>query len=373
MMTSVAKPIFRAEVVGSLLRPDALRRAVEAHRAGEITETELERVQAAAIADVLAMQAGCGLEVCTDGELRRQHFADPLLGGLRGVGSASGHHEPWRDASGAARDAGLARAVTGKLEFTGSREADAFRSAARAASLPLKVTVPSPTYLLSRWVPQVSSRAYPDPFDLFRDTADILTVVVNDLVAAGCRYIQFDAPELTAVVDEAARAQLVERGIAPGRFVETCCELLDEITSRIAPDVKVAVHLCRGNLRGLWRKSGGYEALSETFFTQVKGVDTFMLEFDDERSGTFECLGRLPDDKVAVLGLVTTKRGELERAETVAARVQAAAEYVPLERLAISTQCGFASTEDGNPITPEQQRCKLELVGEVSRVLWPAA
>jgi 5-methyltetrahydropteroyltriglutamate--homocysteine methyltransferase len=145
---------------------------------------------------------------------------------------------------------------------------------------------------------------------------------------------------------------------------------MDAIVDSAPPDVKFAVHLCRGNLRGLWRKSGGYEALSETFFTRLNGVGTFMLEFDDERSGSFESLGRLPDDKVAVLGLITTKRGELESVDALVARVNEAARVVPLERLAISTQCGFASTAEGNPLTQEEQWRKLELVAQVARTAW---
>jgi 5-methyltetrahydropteroyltriglutamate--homocysteine methyltransferase len=369
---AIGVPIFRAEVVGSLLRPPALQRAVAEREAGRLTEAELAQAQAQAIREALAIQAACGLQVCTDGEIRRRHFADPLLAGLRCFGSAPGHQEPWRDAAGLAHGNADPRAVTARLDFSGSDAIDAFRFAAGETALPVKVTVPSPTYLLSRWVPGISSRAYPDPFDLFLDTAEILAGLVSELADAGCRYIQFDAPELTAVVDPEARARLEGQRIAPERLIDGACELIDGIVARVsAPRVKFAVHLCRGNLRGLWRKRGGYERLAETFFTQLAGVDTFMLEFDDERSGTFECLSRLPADKVAVLGLITTKRGELEPADELATRVMMAASYVPLERLAVSTQCGFASTAEGNPLTPEQQRQKLELVAELARSLWP--
>lgn len=367
----IATPVFRAEVVGSLLRPERLCQAAQQHADGRLSDADLREAQSAAIADALVLQAQCGLDVCTDGEMRRGHFADPLLSGLHCFGSAPGAQEPWHDQTGAVQVAGDPRAVTAKLDFTGCDEIDSYRFAATHATLPIKVTVPSPTALLSRYVPEVSGQAYPNPLDLFRDTAEILTGVIGELAHAGCRYIQFDAPELTAVVDAEMRDSLHDKGISPDELVDTACELMNAITDR-TPGVKFAVHLCRGNMRGLWRKRGGYEALSTTFFTRLRGVDTFMLEFDDERSGTFECLSELPEDKVAVLGLITTKNGSLESRDAITTRLHAAAEHVPLERLALSTQCGFASTAEGNPITAEQQRRKLELVAEAARLVWPA-
>jgi 5-methyltetrahydropteroyltriglutamate--homocysteine methyltransferase len=368
----VAAPSYRAEVVGSLLRPEALRSALGRHADGSIGDDELSAVQDRAVADAVALQSEAGLEVCTDGEMRRRHFADPLLAGLHCFGSAPGAGEPWRDAAGEVEISGAARAVTRRLEFRGTGEVAAYRAAVAAAALPVKVTVPGPTALLTRWVPEVSADAYPDIADLFRDTAEILAGIVAELAAAGCRYVQIDAPELTAVVDPATRDGLERKGLSPDGLIDIACELINAITDRADPDVKFAVHLCRGNLQGLWRKRGGYEAMAETFFTRLRGVDTFMLEFDDERSGSFDCLASLPDDKVAVLGVITTKRGELEAREEIVGRIRSAAEHVPIERLALSTQCGFASTAAGNPITAQQQRAKLELVADVARAVWPA-
>lgn len=365
-------PVYRAEVVGSLLRPAALRQVAADHALGRASEADLLAAQEAAILAALRTQADCGLDVCTDGEMRRRHFADPLLSGLNAFGSGHGHAEPWRDSSGTAQQTSDMAVITEKLAFSGNAEAAHFGFAAAHSQLPVKVTIPSPTYLLSRWKPEFSAGAYPDPFAMFEDSAAILADVVADLVAAGCRYIQFDAPDLTAVVDPSTREDLAIKGVDPDRLIAAACALINRITEPVDPAVKFAVHLCRGNLRGMWRKQGGYEALSETFFNGLTRLDTFMLEFDDERSGSFTCLSSLPRGKVAVLGLVTTKRGELEREADLVARIEAAARHVSVDQLAISTQCGFASTAEGNPVTEADQRRKLELVARVARSVWPS-
>ncbi|MBO0768806.1 MAG: hypothetical protein J2O48_09005, partial [Solirubrobacterales bacterium] len=364
-------PVYRAEVVGSLLRPPALQQSAAEYAAGRISASALVAAQEAAILAALRTQADCGLDVCTDGEMRRRHFADPLLAGLNAFGTGQGQADPWRDNSGAAQQTSDMAVITEKLISTGNAEAAYFDFANAHARLPVKVTIPSPTYLLSRWKPEFSAGAYPDPSEMFQDSATILAGVVADLVAAGCRYIQFDAPDLTAVVDPSTRKDLTAKGVDPDDLIATACSLINQITEPVDPAVKFAVHLCRGNLRGMWRKQGGYEALSETFFNGLTRLDTFMLEFDDERSGSFECLAALPPGKVAVLGLVTTKRGELEPENGLVARIEAATAHVSVDQLAISTQCGFASTAEGNPVSEDDQRRKLELVARVAQRVWP--
>ena len=363
---------LRADVVGSLLRPDAVRQARADFRAGLITRDQLTAAEDAAVRYLVELQRDCGLPVVTDGEVRRGIYLAPLTEGLHGVTEVpQGRVQLWRDAHGNTTRVETHLAVTDRISLRESVAVNEFRFTRSVSPVPVKVTVPSPLGLLSRWSPQASSAAYPDPFELCADTAVILRGIIADLIELGCRYIQFDIPELTNVIDVDYQRELAALGISSATLVDVGCDLVNQLASTERDDVRFALHLCRGNNNGLFLKSGGYEGLIATLYERVPNVSTLMLEFDDERSGGFEPLRGAPADKVLVLGLVSTKVPELEAREALIARIEQAASYVPIEQLAISTQCGFASTTSGvAPLSEADERAKLSLVADVARAVW---
>jgi 5-methyltetrahydropteroyltriglutamate--homocysteine methyltransferase len=221
-----------------------------------------------------------------------------------------------------------------------------------------------------RWSPQYSREAYPDPFELFADAAEIVQQEARELAALGCDYIQIDAPELGMLCDpERRRLDFAEVGIDPDRLLGEGVELMNSVAT--VPGVMFGLHLCRGNNRGYYVGEGGYEAVAQEVFARCGNFALFLLEFDDWRSGSFEPLRCIPRDKGVVLGLVSTKRSELEPVEEIAARIAEAANYFPQERLALSTQCGFGTVWEGNPLTEAAERAKLELVTQVAKRVWP--
>lgn len=369
-MGTPLQTVHRADVVGSLLRPDSLLRARADFAAGAIDKADLTQAENAAVRQAVKLQRDCGLTVVTDGEVRRGTYTAPLSEGLEGLAEVAGRYKTWRSGDGSEQRVRQPLAVVGKLKLRESVAVDEYRYTRTVTDLPIKVTVPSPLSLLSRWDPVASAAAYPDPFGLFADCAEILRGVVGQLVQLGCRYIQFDAPELTAVVDPDARSGLEALGISPDVLLSTGCDLMNDLAGVGRDDVRFAIHLCRGNNRGLWLKSGGYERMVSALYERTQNISTFMLEFDDERSGGFEPLQGAPPDKVLVLGLISTKVGRLEAARDVAARIDAASRYVPLDQLALSTQCGFSSTAAGNPLSESEQRQKLSLVASVAADVW---
>jgi 5-methyltetrahydropteroyltriglutamate--homocysteine methyltransferase len=367
--TAVATP-SRAEVVGSLLRPGALRRARAGFESGAISAQQLAAAEDDAVQHVVALQRECGLGVVTDGEVRRGVYTAPLTEGLEGLAEVEGRYSVWRDDAGREYRLPQPLAVVERVRLRESLAVNEYRFTRTVTEVPIKVTLPSPLTMLTRWVPDVSAAAYPDPFELFADCARILNRIVTDLTALGCTYIQFDAPDLTAVVDPHGRQDLAELGISETDYLDTGCRLLNELAGAGRDDVRFAVHLCRGNRDGLFRKSGGYERVAAALFDKTPNISALMLEFDDDRSGGFEPLRGAPAGKTLVLGLVSTKIRQLENADTVARRIEQAARYVPLEQLALSTQCGFSSTSAGSPLNEAQQRQKLALVAGVAARVW---
>lgn len=364
--------LYRADVVGSLLRPESLRRARADFDSARLTQAELGAAEDEAVRHVIELQRECGLPVVTDGELRRSIYTAPLIAGAEGLENIDGRYRTWRDAHGNERRLPRPLVVAGKLKVSDSIAIREYQFARTATDLPVKVTLPSPLSLMSLWDPALSAAAYPHPFDLFTDCAEILREVVSELVGLGCDYIQFDAPELTTVVDPDARARLSALGISAPEFLRTGCDLLNEIASGSGPDVRFAIHLCRGNNKGLWLRAGGYEPMISTLYSRTGNLTTLMLEFDDERSGGLEVLRGAPPDKVLVLGLVSTKVGRLESPGDIAARIEEAAGYVPLGQLALSTQCGFSPTVAGAVLDESAQRRKLSLVTQMAASVWKA-
>jgi 5-methyltetrahydropteroyltriglutamate--homocysteine methyltransferase len=361
----------RAEVVGSLLRPAYLKEARDRFEAGGMAAAEFKRIEDRAVDEAIHLQQEAGLDVVTDGELRRFSFLGPLTEAVHGIGPTKALGVPTRwhgDEGDRELDYEWPMGVVGKVNLRRSLVGEEFAYARGKTAKQLKVTMPSPLMMTNVWHPEASRAVYEDVFELCRDASAILRREVEHLVELGCTYIQIDAPEFAKLVDEEGRRWHAALGATPERMLAEGIELLNGIPAGI-DGVTFGVHLCRGNNQGLWRSAGGYEAITE-FFRRATAFDVFLLEYDDERSGTFEPLAEVPEDKRVVLGLVTTKRPQLEDPDKLLERIEDAARCVPLERLAVSTQCGFASDIVGNPLSQDDERAKLSLVSTVARRVW---
>ena len=358
----------RAEVVGSLLRSQRLRAARDEHVNGDLGDAAFKRIEDDEVDRAIALQEAAGMEVVTDGEFRRAHFTGSLSEVVDGMGEvpAAGHDWHGEDELRYAHQ----RAVTGRLRRRRSLAQEEFVYARARASVPVKVTLPSPLMMQTFWSPEHSTAVYADPFEMFEDAAALIREEIADLTALGCEYVQIDAPELATLVDPSVREAYAARGIDPERMLTEGIEILDGVAS--TPGLRYALHLCRGNRDGHWQAAGGYEAISRQVFAGTTRFSTFFLEYDDERSGGFEPLGDLPDDRVVVLGLVSTKRTELEDADALLARVEEAARFHPRDRLAVSPQCGFESAIGSPPLDEAGQERKLRLVAEVATRAWGA-
>jgi 5-methyltetrahydropteroyltriglutamate--homocysteine methyltransferase len=363
-------PVYSAEVIGSLLRPAYLKEARRAWEAGQLPTPAFKRVEDRAVDEAVALQERVGLDVITDGELRRSGFFGPLTDVLDGISAVPAPPTRWRGQT--PQDEMTMQAavcVTGKIRRRRSLPAEEFAYARGQASKPLKVTLPSPLMMALRWSPEHSTAAYSDPFALFADAVDILRQEVYELASLGCEYVQIDAPELATLVDESTRRNLFEaRDISTARMLGEGIELLNAVAD--APGITFGLHLCRGNNRGYWLSQGGYEAISQQVFQRATRYDIFLLEYDDWRSGSFEPLRDIPPHKRVVLGLVSTKQRALEAATDLVTRLDEASRYFPHEQLALSTQCGFASVLQGNPVDEAVQEAKLRLVVDVAHRVW---
>jgi methionine synthase II (cobalamin-independent) len=356
----------RAEPVGSMLRPDHLKRAREERAAGRLEHAEFKRLEDVAADEAIALQERAGLDVVTDGEMRRGHFMGTLSEAIGGLGDVQAAAHKWHGAD--EMEFAHVTAVVDKLTRSRSLAQEELVYLRARASKPVKITLPSPLMMQTLWSPEHSKSAYADPFEMFADAAAILREEIADLVALGCEYVQIDAPELALMVDESVREQFVERGIDPERMLTEGIEIIDGVAA--TPGPRYAIHLCRGNRDGHWMASGGYEAISEAVFRHATSFGTLFLEYDDERSGGFEPLRDVPDDRFVFLGLVSTKRPELEDPDELLARIDDAAGHFPRDQLGLSPQCGFASTIGGNPLTVEQEEAKLRLVADVAGRAW---
>ncbi|HLI16478.1 MAG TPA: cobalamin-independent methionine synthase II family protein [Acidimicrobiales bacterium] len=365
---------YRAEVVGSLLRSPALKQARASYEAGRLSAAAFKRIEDRSVDDAIALQEEAGVDVVTDGELRRSIFIDSVAEAVEGITRTPepGQRVVWHGEGGSDEQqvAEWTLAVTGRVRPRRSLVTEEFVYARARAARPVKVTLVSPMTLTLLWHPRYTPSVYPDTFELYEDLAVVTRAEVEALAALGCTYIQIDAPDLAKLVDEEGRRFFADAGADPDRILTDGVDLLNRIVEGV-PGVTFGIHLCRGNSRGRWRSSGGYEAISKAVFRRATAFQRFLLEYDDERSGSFEPLADLPDDKVAVLGLVTTKRPELERTDALLRRIDEAARHFAREQLAISPQCGFASEIAGNPLSEADQRAKLKLVAEVARLAWP--
>src|SRR5579863_9642898 len=361
--------IYRAQTIGSMLRPDWLRDARRAHRRGELSAADFKRVEDRAVDEALAMQERSGVDVVTDGEQRRASFLGSLIETTVGLSRDLSLTKPWHEDDDTTTELSLGLVVNGKLRRQRSLVSEEFSYARARAKRPLKAALPSPMMLCMFWSANAASGAYDDPFELFADGAEVIRAEIAELARLGCEYVQIDAPELAILVDPSAQRNVFEKnGIDPARILGEGVEVLNSIAD--APGVSFGLHLCRGNNDGRWLSRGGYEAISKEVFRRANRYDTFLLEYDDARSGSFDPLTDVPRDKAVVLGLISTKKSAMESAEDLTARIESAARYFPRDQLALSPQCGFASGIKGNPIDMATQEKKLQLVADVAHRVW---
>src|SRR5499427_6138841 len=363
---SRVNPPFRADHVGSLLRPSALIEARNRQRAGVISKDELRRIEDTHIRDVVRKQQDAGLKSITDGEFRRTFFHIDFLERLEGVTVSGGIETKFHSRTGVIDFAPPAVSVTGKLRHVADIQRADFEFLKSVTTQTPKVTIPSPTMVHFRGGRKtIDIHAYPDMDEFFHDLARCYRDEIDSLYRAGCRYVQLDDTNLAYLCDPKLRAGAKERGLDPDHLPRDYAALINSVIDGRPNDLTIAVHLCRGNFKSAWVAEGGYEPVAEVLFNELN-VDGYFLEYDDERSGDFRPLRFLPKGKTIVLGLVTTKLGELESKDMLKRRIDEAATYAPIEQLCISPQCGFSSTVHGNAIAVEAQRAKLRLVVEVA-------
>ncbi|MBA2273287.1 MAG: cobalamin-independent methionine synthase II family protein [Actinobacteria bacterium] len=362
----------RSDVVGSLLRPPELLDAQRSFAAGVLSPSEFKRAEDAAVDWALELQSSAGMDVVTDGEMRRLSFQSQMTAAVEGFGEWDLDAFLWgewrSDELGEMRVERPQLAVVDRLKRKRFLSAEELTYARGRTGKTLKVTLPSPSLFANFWDAERSGDAYPSPQDFLGDVAEILREEVDELVRLGATYLQLDAPHYPLLVDPAYRDFYAGRGWPPDKWLEYGLEL-DNFVIGDRPGVTFSFHLCRGNQASRWLVSGGYDWLAERLFPRIRAT-RLMLEYDDERSGSFEALEAVPEDKVVVLGLVTTKSGRVETVEELTRRIEDAARFVPLERLALSPQCGFATSIVGNSLTIEDERRKLATIAATARSVW---
>ncbi len=367
---SKINPPFRADHVGSLLRPQFLLDARARFQNGDITRDELREVEDDAIRDVIRKQENVGLKSITDGEFRRTFFHVDFLERLQGVTVSGGINVQFKGKGGTVDFAPPRLSVTGKLKHVEDIQKDDFNFLKEVTGQTPKVTIPSPTMVHFRGGRKaIDIEAYPDMEDFFDDLAQCYRDEIKSLYDAGSRYIQLDDTNLAYLCDPKLRQGAKERGDDPDELPRAYAELINKVIDDRPDDLRIGIHLCRGNFRSAWVAEGGYEPVAEVLFNELN-VDGYFLEYDDERSGDFAPLRFVPENKTVVLGLVTTKEAALEGGAALKKRVEEAAQYMPIDQMCLSPQCGFSSTVHGNDITEADQWAKLEMVVNTARDIW---
>jgi 5-methyltetrahydropteroyltriglutamate--homocysteine methyltransferase len=363
-----------ADIVGSLLRPRYLLEARDSYAAGGLSAAEFKRIEDRAVDWAIGLQERAGLPVVTDGEMRRESFQSQMVEATEGFGEHDIDAWLWGEWHGgeAVGDRTTERprtlGVISKLRRVRHLSVEEFVYARGRTDRIVKVTLPSPSMYANLWSPELSAGAYPT-LDLFlEDVAEILREEVEELARLGAQYIQLDAPHYPLLLDPNTRAFYEQRGWDLDRWLSRGIELDNHVIGA-HPDVTFSFHLCRGNQGSRWLVSGSYDPLAQRIFGGIN-AQRLMLEYDDERSGNFEPLAHVPEDKVAVLGLVTTKTPRRETRESLEARIREASRYVPLERLALSPQCGFATSIIGNAVSVEDEEYKLRTIVETAERVW---
>jgi len=365
-------PPFRADHVGSLLRPVSLLAARDEFASGQIDAAQLRSVEDATIAAAVNMQAGAGLQSVTDGEFRRASWHMDFIYQLGGIGKAPGNLAvKFRNKSGAIEFTPAALHIDSKIRLEHTIFEDDFKYLQSvAADATPKLTIPSPNMVHYRGGPaSIDPQVYPDMEEFWSDLSAAYAEQVRRMGALGCRYLQLDDTSLAYLNDPAQRAEIAERGEDAEHLHLRYIKQVNNAVSGRPEGMAVSTHMCRGNFRSSWAAEGSYDFVAEALFSELN-VDGFFLEFDDERSGGFEPLRFVPPGKMVVLGLVTTKNGKLEDPEVLKRRIDEASRFVPLDQLCLSPQCGFSSTVEGNVLTADEQAAKLRLIVDVADDVW---
>jgi 5-methyltetrahydropteroyltriglutamate--homocysteine methyltransferase len=366
-MSQRTTPPFRADHVGSLLRPAALRDARAQFAKGSIDAAALKAVEDREIERVIRKQEEVGLQSITDGEFRRSWWHLDFLWGLDGI-------EKYVMDTGIAfaavttRNEGLQ--VTGKIGYSGHPMIEHFKFVAAHTKRTPKITIPAPSAAYGRPAKLPIDRGvYPRLDAMFEDLGQAYKKAVRAFADAGCSYLQLDEVFIAMLCDEKYRAQMAARGDDPDTMAMLYADLINTAMSDIPPDMTITMHMCRGNYKSTYMGSGGYEKVQEILFGKIK-VHGFFMEYDSERAGGFEPLRFVPRDRQVVLGLVTSKTGRLESKDDIKRRIDQASKFIPLEQLCLSPQCGFASTEEGNALAEDEQWAKLAMIVEVAKDVW---
>ena len=360
---------WKCDVIGSLLRPAYLQTARDAFARGDVDPAAFKRIEDRAVDEAVALQEAAGLEVVTDGEMRRYAFFGHLVDALEGFDKFGGWSVTFHDEQG--HEAPLRRpVVVSKLQWRRQMSVEEFTYLRGRTTRQIKVTLVSAQQAAAYYDPDKSKGAYATRDAYLADLVDFTRREIAELRRLGCDYVQIDAPQYAALLDETIREGYRQRGSDPDRMLDTCIELDNAIIAG-HPGMTFGIHICRGNHKSMFYASGGYDRIAEQVFRKAR-FDRFLLEYDDERSGTFEPLRHLPDDRAVVLGLVSSKKPQLESVDELTARIREASRIVPLERLALSPQCGFASTHEGNRLTLDDQKRKLALVARTADQVWQA-
>ena len=371
-MTQRATPPFRADHVGSFLRPKELLDARERYQKGAISKVDLRQAEDRAIRDIVRLQEDLGLQGVTDGEFRRTYFHIDFLEQLEGVETRGGLTTHFHSAKGEVDFAPPVLHVTSKVRHARPIQVADFEFLKSVTKRVPKVTIPSPTMLHFRGGREAINRgAYPDLDAFFDDVAACYRDEIKALGAAGCTYLQLDDTNLAYLCDPKMREGARQRGDDPNDLPRRYAKLINAAIADRPAGMRICTHLCRGNFKSAWVAEGGYEPVAEVLFNELN-VDGYFLEYDDARSGGFSPLRLVPKNKIVVLGLVTTKVGDLESKDVIKRRIDEATRYVPLEQLCLSPQCGFSSTVHGNEIARETQAAKLRLIVETAGEVWGA-
>ena len=366
--TATQRPPFRADHVGSLLRPKALRDAFRRRAAGELSDAAFAEAQDAAIREVVRLQEEAGLRVVTDGEFRRSSYWGRFVERCSGFAIRPAEFK-FRDDHGHEADF-TATYATARLVRTQPLAADEFAFLSQVARVTPKITLPAPSTMhFYRCGDFADPQVYADSAAFFADLARIYREEIADLAKAGCRYVQLDEVAVAMLCDPAIRERIAAGGQDPDRLVDLYIQGINDCVAGAPADMVVGVHMCRGNFRGRYLSEGGYESVAERFFSNTR-VTHFLLEYDTARAGDFKPLRLVPKDKGVVLGLVSTKTPTLETIADLQRRTDEAARFIDLDRLGLGPQCGFASTAAGNPLTEADERAKLRLIVEAAAAIW---
>jgi 5-methyltetrahydropteroyltriglutamate--homocysteine methyltransferase len=363
------QPPYRADHVGSLLRPAALRDARAKRERGEIDAAALTRIEDEEIRKLIARQEAIGLRSITDGEFRRASWQTDFLQALDGIETTLGDRKI--QFQGGAQPKQWVSRVKEKLgRFSGHPQIAQWKFVADNTRHAAKVTIPSPSALHFRQGrAAVPESIYPDMADFYRDLGALYAKVVRGFADAGCRYLQLDEVNLAYLCDPSLREHVRARGDDPDTLPLTYAAMINAAIADIPSDMTISMHLCRGNFRSNFVATGGYEPVAEILFNTIK-VHGYFMEYDSDRAGGFEPLRFLPKGKTVVLGLVTSKTGQLETRDMLLRRIEEAAKFAPVDQLALSPQCGFASTEEGNTLAEDEQWAKLRMIVEIADEVW---